>query len=238
MLLISGCGGKSVLPQNTSAAGESSQSTSEANDSSKKTDESLIEVAGYDMWFYYDSLDRMKTSGYVAFKNTSEYCIEFRDARFDYVDENNKLLETDRYVHCIPEVIKPGQTGYMYSYYFDISGLEDAEGLHFIPDGSVYKVPEYYEIEISDVSLRKGKTLDISVIGRGTNNTGKDIAYAKPSAVFFDKNDEVIGFCYGLESFGAGQTKSFEISGDVASNDIDPEKVDHVEVFIQGRSKF
>ena len=44
----------------------------------------------------------------------------------------------------------------------------------------------------------------------------------------------MVGFCYGLESFPADQTTTFEISGDMMSEDMSSSLVDHVEVFIQG----
>ena len=79
------------------------------------------------------------------------------------------------------------------------------------------------------------KDPDVSIIGRGTNNTDKNL-YGEPGAVFYDSDNNVVGFCYGLESFDAGQTKSFEISGDMMSEEYDPSIVDHVDVFMQGNT--
>jgi hypothetical protein len=47
---------------------------------------------------------------------------------------------------------------------------------------------------------------------------------------------KVIGFGYGFESFGAGRTKSFELYGDLMSDNYEYSSVDHVEVYIQGYS--
>ncbi len=78
----------------------------------------------------------------------------------------------------------------------------------------------------------------IRVIGRGTNNTGSDKSLAQPGAIFFGTDGKVLGFCYGLENFTSGQTTTFEISGDMMSEDLDPSLVDHVEVYIQGDGLF
>ncbi len=175
-------------------------------------------------------------SAYVAFKNTSDVPITLRDVSIDYEDDNGKLISTDTMPNCIPEAIKPGQVGYLYSYYHDISQVDLSNGLSFKPNANIVAANDFYEIEVSDVSAKTSDFLDVSVIGRGTNNTGEEKSLVEPGAVFFDKDNNVIGFCYGLETFPAGQTKSFEISGDLLSDDYDKSALDHVEVYIQGCS--
>lgn len=140
--------------------------------------------------------------------------------------------------NCIPEAIKPGQIGYIYSYYHDISGIDTSNGFTFEPDGKIVEATNFYEIEVSDVSASTDDFQDVTVIGRGTNNSGKDQSLAEPGAVFFDKDGKVMGFCYGIESFDNGQTKSFKISGDLLSEDFNKEDLDHVEVYIQGDAWF
>ncbi len=111
-----------------------------------------------------------------------------------------------------------------------------SNGLSFKPNANIVAANDFYEIEVSDVSAKTSDFLDVSVIGRGTNNTGEEKSLVEPGAVFFDKDNNVIGFCYGIETFPAGQTKSFEISGDLLSDDYDKSALDHVEVYIQGCS--
>lgn len=173
-------------------------------------------------------------SAYMAIKNNSNINITFSDMRFEYVDDDGKLLSVDDYLNCIPEAIKPGQTGYIYSYYHSIDDVDLSNGFTFKPDGKTREAENFYEIEVSDPSFSVGSVMDIKVIGRGTNNTNKDHSLAEPGAIFFDSEGNVMGFCYGIESFDAGQTKAFEISGDILSRDYDPKKVSRVEVYIQG----
>lgn len=115
-----------------------------------------------------------------------------------------------------------------------MTGIDLDNGLQLQPNGDVIVADNFFEIEVSDISAKAGSALDISVIGRGTNNTGVEQAFAEPGAVFFDADGNVVGFCYGLESFPADQTTTFEISGDMMSEDMSSSLVDHVEVFIQG----
>ncbi len=241
------------------SSGNSSQKTASENAGTGKTDNSeaitettkeqqtatkaeeselTIEYVDADLFEFNNYFGKPTVSAYVAFKNTSDMAIRVRDARFDYIDNDEKLLSTDQYVQCIPDVVKPGQTGYLYSYYHDISGVDTSNGFTFKPDGTMYEAKDIYEFDVTDVSFKTGRALDISIIGRATNNTNKDQSFVKPAAVYFDKNNKIVGFCYGMESFAAGQTKSFEISGDMISEEYDPDIVDHVEVYVQGGSLY
>lgn len=173
-------------------------------------------------------------SAYMAVKNNSSINIKFSDMRFEYVDNDGKLLSVDDMLNCIPEAIKPGQVGYIYSYHHSIDDVDLSNGLSFQPDGKTVQADNFYEIEVSDESFSVGSYMDIKVIGRGSNNTNESHSLAEPGAIFFDSNDKVMGFCYGIESFDAGQTKAFEIQGDLLSDDYDPKDVSRVEVYIQG----
>lgn len=179
-----------------------------------------------------------KVSAYISFKNTSEYPIKAEDASFDYEDNSGKLLATDQYVHCIPEVINPGQIGYLYSYHFDVSDIDTSNGFVPNPQGKFVIAQHPYEIEVTDVSASQNYGDNVKVIGRGTNNSDENHLLAEPGAVLFDSEGKIIGFCWTVESFDAGQTKSFEITGDLMSSDFSVNDVDHVEVYIQGNEWF
>ena len=198
-------------------------------------EQSALEMVDSKILVFNDYFGSPSVSAYVAFKNNTDKYIGIASPRMDYQDNDGKLIATDQYANCIPEVVKPGQVFYLYSYYFDITDVDTSNGLNYAPDGEMYEANNYFEINTSDVSFKTGAVMDVSVIGRGTNTTDKDL-YGQPGAVFYDSENNVVGFCYGLENFEAGQTKSFEISGDMMSEDYDPSIVDHVDVFIQGNT--
>lgn len=214
--------------------GASATNETESSNNTIKA-EPTIEAVDADIYAFQGYLGP-QVSAYVAFRNTSDYPIKIQEACFNYEDNDGKLLATDMMINCIPAAIKPGQIGYMYSYYHDISGVDLSNGLSFEPDGKIVEANNFYEIDVSDVSANTSSFMDVTVIGRGTNNTGSDQSLATPGAVFFDKDGKVMGFCYGIESFDNGQTKSFQISGDLMTEDFKSEDLDHVEVYIQGAS--
>lgn len=213
---------------------ETSQENNETETPAQK--ETKIEFLKLDGAAFKSVLGKPTVSVYAVYKNTGTETIYISDARIDYTDDEGHLLSTDQQARCIPEAVKPGQTAYIFSYYHDISGVDLSKGFKFKPDGKINTANKYYEIEVSDVSFKTGNVFDIKIIGRGTNNSDKDQNLALVGAVFFDKDDKIVGCCYGYESFSAGQTKSFEITGDMLSEDYDPSIVDHVEVFIQGNA--
>ncbi len=203
----------------------------------KKSQEELeyidLGVAGY-----IDYFGRKMLSVYIVVKNPNDYEITIDDLRIDFVDNDKELLSTDHYVECIPTAIKPGQLGYLFSSSNDITDIDLSNGLLPVPDGRISKVRNFYEIDVSSVSFKVDDFWGIKIIGRGTNNTGKDHDFVEISAVLFDENDAVVGFGSGYDSFEADKTKSFEIYGEMLSDDDDPSIVDHVEVLIQGYSWF
>lgn len=198
-------------------------------------EQSPLEIVDSKIVAFKDYFGEPSVSAYVAFKNNTDYCIGINSPRMDYQDNDGKLIATDQFANCIPEVAKPGQVFYLYSYHFSIKDVDTSNGLNYKPDGNPYEAKNFFEVELSDVSFKTGDIMDVSIIGRGTNNTDKNL-YGEPGAVFYDSDNNVVGFCYGLESFDAGQTKSFEISGDMMSEEYDPSIVDHVDVFMQGNN--
>lgn len=220
--------------QNEEAEAQTS-TESEKKEEPKKEEAKLdFEAYSFDAKAFRSILNTPYFSCYFGLKNTGNVPFTAKQVYLDYDDNDGRLLGTDKYLVTIPEVILPGQVGYIYSYYYDLSGIKLDNG--FRPDlhGGPVAVTNFYAIEISDISIKPDYGNSVKVTAKGTNNNGKDIPFAKPGAIFFDKDDKVIGFCYGLESFANGETKSFEISGDLMSSDIKPSEIDHVKVVCVG----
>ncbi|MCR5685543.1 MAG: hypothetical protein K6G81_09030 [Lachnospiraceae bacterium] len=194
-----------------------------------------LDVVGSGGKAFRDFLGNPSFSFFAAYKNNSDMPIRAHNMSFDYQDDDGRLLATDKLVKCIPEVIMPGQTAYFYTYYYDLSGVDYSNGFTPRFKCELEWVKEYYRIEPSEVSFKKGwSDNNVEVIGRGKNDSGKNLSWAEVGTVFFDKDENVLGFCYGPESFPNGETTTFSISGDTMSPEIKVTDIDHVKVFIQG----
>ena len=200
--------------------------------------EPTIEAVSQNIYGFRNSLGDPKVSAYRGYINTSEYPIKINNAYIEYDDKDGKLLSVDKYVTCVPEIIMPGEVFYIYSCFYDISDIDISNGVYFKVGGSVEEADDFYEIEVSDVDLSADKYGRIKIVGRATNETGNDKNFKEISAVIYDKDSNVVGFCTGYESFPAGQTIPFEISGELMSRELDTSLADHAEVYIRSAARY
>ena len=140
----------------------------------------------------------------------------------------------DNYVRTIPGVLKPGQVGYVFSYWHDLDGIDLSNGIKGVPHIETSEANHFYEITAQDISFATGRAMDITITGRGNNTTNSDEDFAITSAMFYDKNGKVVGCCYGSNEYPANSITPFSISGDLMSYDMKASSVAKVEVFIQG----
>ena len=78
-------------------------------------EQSPLEVVDSKIVAFKDYFGKPSVSAYVAFKNNTDYCIGINSPRMDYQDNDGKLIATDQFANCIPEVAKPGQVIYLVS---------------------------------------------------------------------------------------------------------------------------
>ncbi len=231
LFVITGCGKSNEAP----AAGNMSSTTPEASATTSK--DLTFEIVSQNGEIFVDSLGDPTISYYYEIKNTSDVPIFFPNPRIEYVDNSGKLLAVDSYVECIPKALKPGQIGYVYSYYYDLSSIDLSNGFMVQAGGDPVEATNFYEVAVSDVTVGKGFVdYQAKVTARGTNNGSEDIFMAQPGAVLYDKDNNVVGFSYDLVSFGAGQSVGFELIGNLLSSDYDLSMVDHAVVYIQGNA--
>jgi len=211
----------------------SGNSLSESDAASAASDLS-VEYVENDGVIFKDYSGDINVSSWVSYKNTSDVPIKFSDVYIDYVDDDGKILGSDQMCQCIPEALKPGETGYIYSYYYEIGSAYTENGCKPEIHYTLQPVKDLYTVEVTDVVFKTDSFMDVDVTCRAINNGSSDVSWSNPGAVFYDADGKVVGFCYGVESFAAGQQTTFNISGDLMAYKDDPKKVDSVKVFIQG----
>ena len=121
-------------------------------------EQSPLEVVDSKIVAFKDYFGKPSVSAYVAFKNNTDYCIGINSPRMDYQDNDGKLIATDQFANCIPEVAKPGQVIYLYSYHFSIADVDTSNGLNYVPDGNPYEAKNFFEVELSDVSFKQERS--------------------------------------------------------------------------------
>ena len=151
----------------------------------------------------------------VEFENMGSSNIYITGAAFDIEDANNSLVQSDDMISSCPDVIKPGEKGYLYNQFgSSLDGVTDIEGLQLVPQYVVKTTTQTpQEYEVSDVSL-KDDTFGVTAVGRVTNGTDEDQSYMYIQILYYDSDQNILGISgTSITDFLAGRTVSFEISG-------------------------
>lgn len=166
-----------------------------------------IRQNSYDDSYRYDAI--------VQVKNTGTENIYLTGTTFDLETQDGKLIQSDDMISMCPDVIKPGETGYLYNQYgTEIDPDADIENIKLNPQYLVKTTSDTpAEYDVSDVSF-KDDTYGLKLVGRVTNNTEEDTSYIYINVVYYDQDKNVLGITgTSVTELLAGRTVSFEVSG-------------------------
>ena len=204
----------------TNAAEETSGQAPEVV-ASEVSDEPQYEVTNTIFKVYKaELLDGYRYDALVEVKNVGSKNIYIKDAQFDIEDADGHLIQTDTMISDCPDVILPGECGYLYnSFGSSMESVTDPDSVRLSPHYTVKttdKTPHVFPV--SDTSVKDdmfGKT----VVGRLTNDTDEEVSYIYVNVLYYNSAGECVGVGgTSVTSVAAGDTKSFEISGIGAPN--------------------
>lgn len=141
--------------------------------------------------------------------------VKFSDVYIDYLDDDGKLLDIDDACWCIPEALKPGEIGYIYSAHNDIGYINSDNGCKPEAHFRVNTVKNLYTVEATDTEFKVYSGIDIEVTCKAVNNSNEDISMASPGAVFYGADGSVLGFgcCYDIVDIKAGRESTLNLWG-------------------------
>lgn len=208
---------------------ESEQGKEDVKDSKEPSYD--VRVASFDIT-KNEYLDEYVYNGIVEVENTGDVNIYLSGVAFDLEDSEGSLVLNDDMINVCPDVIKPGETGYLYNLFgTSLEGVEDVEDLQLVPQYIVKTTDTTpHEYEVSDVSLRDD-TFGVTLTARMTNDTDQDVSYLYVTVAYYDSDGEIIALSgTSVTDFLAGRKVSFEISGinlpeDLTTDDIDDYKI-------------
>lgn len=219
------------VPFNTEEqkAGSESNNAVDSGESNAKTQEKetapqkVVDYSVNQEFFndYVNSIGTHVGSAFVEIVNTGNTPLYLNDAQFDIEDNDGHLLTTATMVSSCPDAIFPGESGYFYSDYIDLSEIDDSNGLKFAPH---YKIEEarneIIDYEVSDLSIREDSMWKCKVSGRLTNTRDEEINIIYLNVVFYDADHNVLGISgTNVTDVQPGDTVSFEIPGDFFYDD-------------------
>lgn len=163
-----------------------------------------------------NSIGEDSYTGIVEITNIGSTNLYLKDCTFDFEDDNGHLLQTDNtMISSCPDIISPGEKGYFYNSFGGAinKNVSLNNGLNFKPNVEVVKASgEPVDYEVFDLSI-VDDSFGPKITGRVKNTTDKeDNVYVQ--VLFYNENNRVIAIeGTNVYDLGAGQQKSFDVSG-------------------------
>lgn len=207
MGVLAGCG------SSESSSGSSSSGGGSTNDSEEAEEvEEVEEVAWEEGEPYFITWENSIGSRWiqviVPVLNTGTKNLYYDSVKLDLEDEAGHLIDSLDSLSFFPQIIQPGEVGYVYE---ETTLDTDAEVGNIIThiDFSEAKV-DCIRFDISDLDIRDDGYGDITVTGRVENNTEEEETMVEIVALLFDENDVLIGKAGDLvSSLKAGEKTGF-----------------------------
>lgn len=181
---------------------------------------------------YADSIGTVWAQTIVEITNTGSVPLYLSSGAYDLEDASGALIAAQTMVSCYPDVVSPGEKGYMYEETTLDKATADMQ-LTAIPrpDIETAKVDDV-QLTVSGTALSDGQYGGLNVIGRVENTTGAEQSLVYVVAVFYAADGTPLGLAFNIitETMAAGDKIGFEINSFSLPDDITAASVDHFTV--------
>lgn len=235
LMLLTSCGSSS---SGNSSGGSSTQTSEVPKEESKpKTPVLAYEIT--------DTINNIYEADYgmgtkfnviIEIQNTGDVPLYLKNATIDYEDDNGHLLQTYDFLSKVPDIVQPGEKGYIYtngSGSFD-DGVVFDNGCNLVPNLNVVEAKgELKRYEVEDTSLYTDNLMKtVGIKGRIVNNTKEEVSMLYVTTVYYDSNDKVLGISGTTVTGIAPESKtSFDNSGFFLQSDFTVDDVARYEVY-------
>ena len=172
------------------------------------------EIAHANAQTYDDGYGSIWVRTIVALENTGAAPLYLGyNGSFDLEDSSGRLVGSESYVYSYPNVIQPGETGYMYytSYYDNITS---EMSLNVIPHPDVQiATVEDIRLPVSDVTITDDEYWGVNMLGRVENDTNVTQSDLTVVAFLFDASGNIIDIMetYLSNELVPGEKMGFEM---------------------------
>lgn len=158
-----------------------------------------------------DSIDSVWEQTIIEITNTGSENLYLSSGSYDLEDESGALVASRSMVSAFPDVIAPGEKGYMY----EVTTLDEApEGeLVALPRESVEKATvDLIRYETSDVQISGTDYGDIKILGRveNTSDEASSMVYIVAALYDADGNPVAVEFTILSDELAPGDKIGFE----------------------------
>lgn len=216
---LAGCGSFIPSPNKQTVATNNTESASEVNITEEVTTEPALESAvAYEITdssvaLWKDSIGTSWVQTIVEITNTGSEPLYLGSGSYDLEDSEGKLIASQSLVSTYPNVLAPGEKGYMYE---ETTFDKDVDGeLTVIPrvDAKEAKV-DLIRLSVSDTEISNGSYGDLEMLGRVENCTDETQSMVYIVAFLYDEAGSCIGqmFTILMDDLAAGEKVGFEMS--------------------------
>lgn len=216
VLSFSACGSENVYPSEPEITTESTQEPPETMQKAvEATQGAAFEITYAKADTYENSIGSTWCQTIVEITNTGSDNLYLSAGAYDLEDSSGNLIAAQSSVSCFPNVLAPGEKGYMYEE--TTLDAEFAGELTVIPHFDVKTATvDLIRFDTSDLSLKNTKYFGVGAQGRLMNNTETAIEdeMIYVVVVLYDENNLPVGLEFDIldSSIQPGEKIGFETS--------------------------
>ena len=168
----------------------------------------------------------------VEITNTGSKNLYLGSGSYDLENPDGSLVSAKSMVSSFPDVIAPGEKGYMY----EETTLDNYSGdgnLNVLPRPDVKEAKvDLIRYNVTDLSVSDG-TLGVNVMGRVENTSDEEGALVYVVAFFYDENDTLMGSAFTIlsEKLAPGAKVGFEFSSFSLPDDVSVKNIKNTIVY-------
>lgn len=220
ILALSACGSDASTSSSTSTVGASSSGASVSTEAVQEETEETTASDPYEITYtsfklYSDSIGSVWGQSIIEITNTGSEDLYLSSGSYDIKDESGSLVASKDLISAFPDVLQPGEKGYMY----DETTFDDLslDGTYTItPHVSVEEASiDCVRYDVFDTSIKNDEYSGVAVMGQVTNTTDEEGSMVYVVTVLYDDAETPLGVLYTILSndIPAGETMGFEMTG-------------------------
>lgn len=198
---------------NKNKQSDDNKKTENRIETEKQKDTTSYEITNANAVTWVNSINSTECRVVVEIENTGNTNLYLSSGSYELEDSSGKLVACKSYVSTYPEVLAPGEKGYMY----DVTYLDDGvEGkLTVVPHPEVEKAEvDLVRLDVSDIAISERKYGGIKMLGRVKNTSDEEQTWVYVVAFLYDSDGACIGVMDDIVTDGiaVGDQIGFEMS--------------------------
>ena len=213
---LAACGGDSNSSETTdkNETAVQTEATAAPTETTEAAPETAYEVTDTRVVNWVSSTGTVRVQTIVEITNTGSANLFLSGGSFDLEDAEGNLVDNCSMASTFPDVIAPGEKGYMYEE-TTLDAPVDGE-LTAIPRLDIKEATvDLIRYDVTDTKLSEDKYGYLKILGRVQNNTDEVGKSTYVVAFLYDENGACIGQMFTIltDDLAAGDQSGFEMSG-------------------------